>query len=133
MLKTNTKKARERVRSWIIENYQQFDSEGYEVETTDSFEVMAAKILQEVRRVKGYEVKRSRSYSWQDAFADWCRGLPSMLYTYEIMCYSSCIDILGGILEETEEEKSRFSGEKALNLMLYLVYSELYKAAPDVL
>lgn len=62
------------------------------------------------------------------AFADWCADLPSVLDT----CYyynRSAVDDLGAILEETDEEKARYTEEQAEKTLTMLIYRELKKGA----
>lgn len=62
------------------------------------------------------------------AFADWCAGLPGVLNT----CYyynRSAVDDLGAILEETSEEKARYTEEQAEKTLTTLIYRELKKGA----
>ena len=62
------------------------------------------------------------------AFTDWCQGLPSVLDT----CYyynRSAVEDLGAILEETAEEKARFSEPEAERRLTWLIYRELSKGA----
>lgn len=123
MLRTNSKKVIEAVKAYVIENHE---TEG------ETFEAIAREILADVKRVNGYEVKRSRSYTWQQAFCDWSCGLPSLLDT----CYHynvSAVDLLGGWLEETEEEKAKYTEQEAEKMIDYLIFRELSKVAFDVL
>ena len=60
------------------------------------------------------------------AFADWCAGLPSVLDT--LYFYNrSAVDDLGAILEETEQEKNRYTEQQAEQLLTSLIYRELQK------
>lgn len=60
------------------------------------------------------------------AFADWCAGLPGVLDTYYYY-NRSAVDDLGAILEETEEEKARYTEEQAEKTITILIYKELKK------
>ena len=72
--------------------------------------------------------KSSRRACWcLEDFKDWCQGLPSILDTWPLMC-DDCIDILGDILEESEEERNKYDGVKAWNLMSSLIFREIDKA-----
>lgn len=62
----------------------------------------------------------------QERFTDWAQGLPSILDT----CYyynRSAVDDLGAILEETAEEKARYSEQNAEQLLTALIYKELVR------
>jgi hypothetical protein len=123
MLKTNSKKARENIQQYIINH---FTPENYTDEKIEGFENIATFIIDTFRSEK-YSTKEDFRYYKNcelDAFADWCAGLPSVLDT----CYyynRSAVDDLGTVLEETEEEKSRFSEDKAEWGLTYLIYCEL--------
>lgn len=133
MLRTNCKKVKEALKNYILENY---DGENYEAGTPEAeaktFEEIARVILADVKRVKGYEVKRSARYTWQDAFHDWACGLPSLLDT----CYHynvSAVDLLGDMLEEDEAEKARFTEQEAEEMLDKLLFRELFSVASSVL
>lgn len=133
MLKSNSKKAIENIKNYVVENYNpdgyEDDSEEYNATT---FQEIAACILKDVKRVKGYEVKKYKRYGWAEAFADWASGLPGLLDT----CYyynRSAVDDLGTILEESEAEKERFDESQAEKMLSHLIFRELNKAAGEVL
>lgn len=133
MLRTNSKKVIEAVKAYVVENY---DGENYEAGTPEAeaktFEEMARVILADVKRVEGYKVRNRWSLSWQTAFNNWACGLPSLLDT----CYHynvSAVDLLGGWLEETEEEKAKYTEQEAEKMIDYLIYRELSRVASDVL
>lgn len=126
MLKTNSKAARNNIRSYIMDHY---DSNGYDLPEAITFTEVATNIYNtyksEKRYTDSYYIKHN--YSDQEIFTDWCTGLPSILDT----CYyynRSAIDDLGAILEETEAEKARYKEDKAANLLSYLIYREIIKA-----
>ena len=125
MLKTNSTKARENIRAYIAEN---FTPENYTETPPETFPEIAAFILHCFRSEKYYLPEDFRYYhSERAAFADWCAGLPSLLDT----CYfynRSAVDDLGEILEETAEEKERYTEEQAENLLTNMIYNELTKA-----
>lgn len=125
MLKTNSKKARENIQQYIIEN---FSPENYTDETITGFENIATFILNTFRSEK-YNCKEDfKYYNNQEAlaFKDWCAGLPSVLDT----CYfynRSAVEDLGNILEETKTEKARYTEEKAESALTALIYTELLR------
>lgn len=135
MLKTNSNRARENVRAYIMDN---FTPENYTDNPPKAFPEIAAFILDTFRREK-YSCREDYSYyhnSEKEAFIDWCAGLTNLLDT----CYyynRSAVDDLAAILEENEAEKARYiqSGneyraeEKAADLLTSLIYKELTAAA----
>lgn len=119
-----TKKANENIRAYIMGN---FTPENYTGEPPKDFSEVAAFILDIFRKEKMSDF-RYRDCNEFAAFADWCQGLPSVLDT----CYyynRSAVEDLGAILEETAEEKARFSEQEAERRLTWLIYSELSKGA----
>lgn len=131
MLKTNSKKARENVRRYIMENV---NSEGRDLEKEpETFPEIAAFVLDIFRTEKYWCIQDFRYYggSEQRAFEDWAAGLPSALNT----CYywnRSAVNDLGAILEESESEKARFTESQAEKMLTTLIYRELLKGAKEV-
>lgn len=125
MLRTNNKKAAENIRAYIVEG---FTPEGHTDNPPQEFPKIAAFILDTFRSEK-YSCPQDVRYYYGNeaaAFADWCAGLPSVLDT----CYfynRSAVDDLGAILEETEQEKARYTEQQAEQLLTSLIYRELQK------
>ena len=123
MLKTNSKKARENIRAYIVDCY---NPENYDFAPATDFPTIAGNILQTFREERPPEGTFARM-SEGERFTDWASRLPSLLDT----CYyynRSAVDDLGAILEETEEEKARFTESQAEALLTSLIYRELMKA-----
>jgi hypothetical protein len=125
MLRTNSKKAAENIRAYIMDN---FTPEEYTDNPPQEFPKISAFILDTFRSEK-YHLPQDVHYyhgSEQSAFADWCAGLPSVLDT--LYFYNrSAVDDLGAILEETEQEKARYTEQQAEQLLTSLIYRELQK------
>ena len=122
MLRTNTKKANENIRAYIMDN---FTPENYTGNPPKDFPEVAAFILAVFRKEKMSDL-RYRNCSEFAAFTDWCQGLPAVLDT----CYyynRSAVEDLGAILEETAEEKARFTEAEAERRLTWLIYRELSK------
>ncbi|MBP5412257.1 MAG: hypothetical protein J6Y47_03255, partial [Bacteroidales bacterium] len=63
----------------------------------------------------------------QECFIAWLSGLPSIFDS----CYyynRSAKDDIGAILEETENEKNRYTEEQAADLLSRVIYREIVKA-----
>ena len=102
MLKTNSKKARENIQQYIIDN---FTPESYTDENITGFENIAAFILNTFRSEK-YSCKEDYRYYGNcelDAFVDWCAGLPSLLDTCYYYNRSAVADV-ARVLEQSESE-----------------------------
>ena len=127
MLKTNSKKARENVRNYIAEG---FKPEGYTDDPPQEWQDIAAFILDTFRN-EVYHLPQDFHYYRHNefaAFADWCAGLPGVLDTY-YYCNRSAVDDLGAVLEETDEEKARYTEEQAESTLTLLIYRELTRGA----
>ena len=126
MFKTNSKKAAEHIRAYIMNG---FTPEGYTDNPPQEWQDISAFILDTFRHEK-YLPQDFRYYQHSElaAFTDWCAGLAGVLDT----CYyynRSAVDDLGAILEETEEEKARYTEEQAEKTLTTLIYKELKKGA----
>ena len=130
MLRTNSKKAIENTRAYILKH---FDFEGYDFSGNENdFHDVAAFIYKCFidEKYKYSEAYYSRSgYTMQDIFEEWAAGLPSVIDT----CYyynRSAVDDLASILEENETEKKKYNDErKAEKLLTYLIYREISNEA----
>ena len=127
MLRTNSSKARENIKQYIIDN---FDATNYTDAPPVEWREIAAFILKTFRSEK-YHLKEDFRYYGNcelDAFTDWCAGLPSVLDT----CYyynRSAVADLAAILEETPAEAERFTETQAEELLTALIYRELKRGA----
>ena len=131
MLRTNSKKAKENIRLWILANYMPEDyANAFQTETgeytLENFPEVAASIMDTFHKEKGFDVRR---YGLEIAFIDWMQGLPSILETLSLLGWEVA-EFLGGWLEETAEEKEAYSkkdetGEKAMKTALHLVFREI--------
>ena len=123
MLKTNSKKAKENIINYIMDN---FTPEGYTETPPEGWPQIATFIINTFRDEKYSRPEDRRYYKNNEtaAFMDWAAGLPSLLDT----CYyynRSAVDDLGAILEETETEKSRYTETEAEERLTYLIYKTL--------
>ena len=119
-----TKKAIGNIRAYIMDN---FTPENYTDNPPRDFPGAAAFILAVFRKEKMSDL-RYRNCNEFAAFTDWCSGLPDVLDT--CYCYNrSAVDDLGRILEETAEEKERFTEAEAERRLTWLIYRELSKGA----
>lgn len=131
MLRTNSKKAKENIRIWILANYTPEDyANAFQTETgeymPENFPAVSASIMDVFHKEKGVDVRR---YGLEIAFIDWMQGLPSILGTLSLLGWETA-EILGNWLEETVEEKEAYSkkdedGQKAMKTALHLVFCEI--------
>lgn len=125
MLKTNSKKARENIKNYIVDN---FDGTNYTDTPPTEWREIALFIYDTFRSEK-WNCKQDFQYyrnNERKAFLDWCSGLPSVIDT----CYfynRSAVEDLGNILEETEQERKQYEESTAENLLTMLIYNEIRK------
>lgn len=123
MLKTTTNKARLNIRAYIMDHCEAENYIGYTIDKEpETWEEVAAFIRQTFRAEKRYQKENQ-----QELFVDWCQGLPSALDT----CYyynRSAVDDLAVILEETEEEKAKYTESQAEEMLTHLIYRELFSS-----
>lgn len=120
-LRTNSRKARENVKQYILDNVNFIDYDTNDMANAD-FPEIAHSILDIFKSEKSWAFVHG--YNEFCIFLDWTRGLPSVLdccFWYN----RSAVDDLGAILEETEEEKVKYNEEKAGLLLVKLIYREL--------
>ena len=125
MLKTNSKKARENIKQYIIDG---FTPENYTDENITGFDNISKYIL-ETFRCEKYHLKEDFHYyknNELNAFIDWCSGLPSILDTCYYYNRSAVADV-AKILEQNETEAARYTEEQAEQLLTNLIYRELLR------
>ena len=125
MLRTNSKKAKENLKKYILNNFNPADSQFSDLEETTDIKA-ACKAIYTIFNVEKAAVGTYARMSKKERFIDWCQGLPSILDT----CYyynRSAVDDLGEILEETEAEKEKCSDDEAAALLTSLLYREIVK------
>ena len=124
-IKSNSKQAIENVRKYIMDD---FDGSSYGWEDAESFEEIAQCIMTAfyVERAKPLVEDKPYFKSYQDAFIDWCAGLPSIIDTGYYYDRSAIAD-LGDILDQTIAERERFSEQQAEDMLSYLIFREVLK------
>lgn len=125
MLKMNSKKARENIRRYIMDN---FTPESYTDTPPTEWHEIAKFIYNTFRSEKWNCIEDYRYYMGNEmkAFVDWASGLPSVLDT----CYyysRSAVEDLGNILEETETERNYYEESTAERRLTALIYNEIRK------
>lgn len=125
MLRSNSKKACDNIRAYIIDR---FTPENYTDEAPTEYSEICKFILDCFRNERWSRKEDYRYFKTeQNAFIDWCAGLPSVLdccFFYN----RPAVDDLGEILEESEEEKNKYTESQAEQTLAYLIYRELTKA-----
>ena len=122
MLRTNTNKARDNIKKYIVDHFEPYEEDGASLE---SFEDIAQYITN-VFIIEKVKHDRRRNMSIYDYFREWMQDLPSVLDTC-YYCHRSAVQDLGDILEETEEERNKFTESQAEEMLTRLIFRELYR------
>lgn len=126
MLKTNSKKARENVRDYIVKNTCG-ESYGVPADALKTFDGCARFIIETYREEYKHDPAFTRFGFCFGSFREWCAGLPSALDTCYFYNRSAVVDA-AAILEETPAESEKYSESDAENLLTVLIFRELEKA-----
>lgn len=123
MLKTNSKKARENVVAYILQD-RDYIEENYGIRTEDATpDEMMAIIYRIFSEEERHGIEENYGNPCFVIFEDWARGLAlGSLFAY--YCHSAVKD-LGDILEETDEERAKYTEQQAEELLTRLIYREI--------
>ena len=123
MLRTNSKKALENLDSYLMEHAEDIaDNYGLEIANMSDFANVALNHCFYVEMIKFN--KNAGRTSYRDLFGSWAAGLALPIFDYY---YCNAKDIVSGILEETEEEASRYTEEAARELLTTMIWNRLNK------
>jgi len=121
-LRTNSKKVKEAIKNYIMESFHDSDFEAWHNVKVSDYNTICNIVLSTFWQEKLEHDKRNCSeFAF---FEEWCSGLPSIIgceYYYNI----NAVDLLGNWLEQTENEKNRFSESEAELMITKLIYREL--------
>lgn len=126
MLKTNSKKAKENIMNYIKQAADYISTE-YSEEYTHNLDLSIDKNLCLViwdifKAEKKYSMEYIKAHrlTYYDLFEEWASGLALNLFDYYYNV--SAIDLLGEILEESDQEKAHFTESEAEKKLTYLIY-----------
>ena len=132
MLKSNSKKAVENIRAYIVKNAGTWAEERADYNGQPApvdFPGVAAAVwgafLEEYRPAD--YIRRGWARTWQEAFIAYGQGLPCGALFDFLLCAARAD--LASILEETPEEAARYSEEQAEEVLARLIFREVSKAA----
>ena len=130
MLKTNSKKAAENIRKYIMEDFEYLQERaeyrGMELDENNVDQVLAF-AWSIFKEEKSGEINRYRFINEYQVFKDWASGLA----LGNLFCYyynRSAVDDLGDILEESAAEKAKYKEGDAEELLTRLIYREMTRA-----
>ena len=130
MLRTNSKKAAENIRNYIMEDFEYLQERAdyrnmkLDKNNVDQVLALAWSIFKEE---KSGEINRYRFINEYQVFKDWASGLA----LGNLFCYyynRSAVEDLGNILEESAAEKAKYKEEDAEELLTRLIYREMTRA-----
>lgn len=123
MLKTNSKKVKEKIKDYIVKIYDDEDAID-SIKKATNFDQIKENVKKAwYDEVGQYDLKRRIPIF--ESFKHWCYGLPSLLKTGDYVLGNG-IKVLGDILEETEEERNKFSESEAEEKLTYLIFKEIF-------
>lgn len=132
MLRTNSLAARANINDYITTVKDRIIDE-YEAapDTIDAPESLAWYIMNEMfynEKCKHDLAYKAHRISEYDLFKEWAQGL-SCCGLFDYYYHPEAREILGDILEETEEERNKYTEEQAEELLTNLIYRELKRNA----
>lgn len=128
MLRCNSKKAKENLRKYIVDNYCP-DNFANAPDVTADYESIRTFIVNDFKSTHWNSAEDRRYYkNMFNAFEAWCSGLPSVLDTCYYYNRSACDDI-AMLLEETDEERAKYkeNESRAEHVLTSLLYRELFE------
>ena len=129
MLKSNSKEVKKAVRKYIMDAFNPCDYAELSGVDRENFSEVSTAILATFYEEKKHDYSfKSGRCSLFDLFRDWCSGLAQIIggcWYYN----ENPVDLVGDWMQETEEEKNRFSVSDAERMIDYLIFRELTAAA----
>ena len=129
MLRTNSKAAKANIIEYIKQD-QDYIEESYNYTPENDNELLAS-VFGIFLSEKTYELQRNNYINQFEIFKSWAQGLA----LGGLFCYyynRSAVDDLGNILEETEEERNKYSEAQAEEMLTKLIYREIVKAYNNI-
>lgn len=134
MLRTNSKKACENIKAYIMDNFDASNYVGYRDypdQSPENWPEVAAFIWQVLSTEKPFKFRSCGKvftvFPDEETFKDWTQGLPSVLNCLYWWYNRSAVDDVAKILEETPEEAAKYGEIEAGELLTHLMYRELSK------
>lgn len=125
MLRTNSKKARANVIEYTKQDADYLE-DNYEYTAETDVDLLAS-VYGVFLSEKSYELQKNKFINEYNIFKEWAKGLAMG----GLFCYyynRSAVDDLGDILEETEEERQRYSESEAEEMLTRLIWREVVES-----
>ena len=127
MIRSNSKQAVENIRKYIMMDVDYIaERSEYTIDESNTDEVLsyAWDIFSDEMK---YRIENNYHNPCFVIFEDWARGLAlGNLFCY--YCTRSAVDDLAEILEESDEEKAKYTEQQAEEFLTRLIYREMEKA-----
>ena len=126
MLKTNAKKVREKVQAYIMADVINYVNEN-DLKQPANFKECAVLVLDifKCEKIK-HDKRKLLPY---DYFVEWLQG-GALYWLGDYYVDVSAVELVGGWLEQTEQERAKYSESDAEKLATYLIWRELTKFYP---
>ena len=127
MIRSNSKKAVENIREYIMQDSDYIAERADGAIDESNVDAVLSYAFGCFREEMGWRIARNYNFASYAIFEDWARGLA----LGGLFCYyynRSAVDDLGAILEETEEEKAKYTEAQAENMLTRLIFREMEKA-----
>lgn len=125
-LKTNSKKAKENLHKYIMQAADyirtDYNPETYGNEDLTTYSGTARAVYTIFKAEKQHDKSRTTE---QRLFEDWASGLALNLFDYYL---EDATETLGDILEQTPEERNKYTAEQSEQLLTNLIYREVSRA-----
>lgn len=125
MLKTNSKAAKNKIAQYILDHFQPYDEDTTTTQYNFSdINDVCLYIWDKFIDIEYASPSQRRFYGFsvQTAFDNWLRGLPSILNPSYLYSCPDAVTTVGDILEQTAEERNKYTEQQAENLMNYMIY-----------
>ncbi len=124
MLRSNSKKAVENIRAYILEQY---NPEEYGLPATNDYREAARNMWEACKNeIMKYDKRR---LSYYEFFVEWLSGLPSLFDSADYIYHCNAKKRLAAILEETETEANKYTETEAETMLSRLIWREVSKVA----
>lgn len=118
MLKANSKQAKENLFRVMVRECSGWD---HDPRTAQEAAYILAHDFLEANKGPTGRVYMGSCKTYQDLFTEWGAGLTNSIFD-QIFYFGKAKDLLGEILEETEEEKNRFSYDQACDKLCAFIW-----------
>ena len=130
MLKTNSRQVKERVNNYLFNNFLDYEEKGARetgrsIDDVKNYIVCAC--LSEKLGTRRHHLESMKAHGFNslyDLFKNWMQGLPGVLDAgYYYNC--SAVELVGDLLEQTKQERVKYTENQAEELMTLLLYKQL--------